>query len=306
MLVFMLNSVYLSYIKSLDMTVAERIDLSRFLKTGEGANGSSYDSLDDPDIMVKIYNADYPTDTIFSELEVARKVYSIGIPSPEPGVIVTDGDRLGIKFRRIAGKRSFSRAIADEPERIGEYAREFAAYCRRLHEVECPPGMFPDARTQFLNLLDASRTFDASQKKVMADFLKSVPEAGTALHGDMHIGNVLTTLPCGAPMDQPHDVYFIDLGYFSCGYPLFDLGMMMSICLISDEEFRFENFHITGEQTAKAWEYFVDEYFQGTKTVSQANALVAPFAAVKMLLVEYNLGFMPPHYTKFVKECFGF
>lgn len=286
------------------METVEKINLSLFVKTGEGANGTSYDSIEDPDIMVKMYNKDYPVDTVFSELEVARKVYSIGVPSPEPGVIVTDGERMGIRFRRIVGKRSFSRAFADEPERTEEFARELAGHCRRLHQIECPPGLFPDAHTQFLNLLDASKTFDASQKKVIADFICSVPVTNTALHGDMHMGNILTTLPYGEPISRPHDVYFIDLGYFACGYPMFDLGMMMNICLGYDEAFIVENFHITGEHTARIWEYFVDEYFQGTKTVTQANALIAPFQAVKLFLVEFNIGSMPPHYSAAIKKCF--
>lgn len=296
--------VYLRNQMTDDMENVEEIDLSLFRKTGEGANGSSYDSVENPDMMIKLYNTDYPSDTIFSELEVARKVYSVGVPSPEPGVMVTDGTRLGIMFHRIAGKRSFSRAFADEPERTKEYARELAAHCRKLHQIECPKGFFPDAKLQFRHLVDASKTFDASRKKVIYDFIDSVPEVTTALHGDMHMGNVLTTLPAGAPMEQPHDVKFIDLGYFSCGYPLFDLGMMKMICLTSDEEFRVENFHITGEHTAKIWEYFVDEYFQGTKTLVQANELIAPFQAVKMFLVEYNLGFMPENYATYVKEVF--
>ena len=93
----------------------ETIDLKKYIRTGEGANGESYDSVEDPEVMVKIYNADYPTDTIFSELEVAKKVYSLGVPSPQPGEIITDGERIGIRFKKIIGKRSYSRAIADEP-----------------------------------------------------------------------------------------------------------------------------------------------------------------------------------------------
>ncbi len=293
----------------------KKINLADYIRTGEGANGASYDSITDPSMMVKMYNTDYPADTIFSEQEVAQKVYDLGIPSPLPGEIVTDGERIGIQFRKVKGKRSYSRAFADEPERTDEYAREFARLCKKLHSTECPDGLFPEAKPQFLDLLEASKTFNGAEKAVIADFIRNVPEALTAVHGDMHFGNALTTLPAGAPISDPHDVCFIDLGYFARGCPLFDMGMMMNICLISDEEFRFHDFHVTGEQTAEVWKYFVDEYFFGpekiaekyfgpNQTIESVTKAIEPFAAIKLFLVEYNLGFMPPHYVTFIRKVF--
>lgn len=291
--------------------------MTGYVKSGEGANGSSYDKIGDPDVMVKMYNAEYDRQSIIDEVEVAGKVYGIGVKSPEPGELVTDGERLGIRFRRIVGKRSFSRMLADEPLRADEFAREFARNCKMLHATECPDGLFPDAKQQFLDLLAADKAFTPGEQKVIADFIKNVPSATTAIHGDMHIGNLISTLPAGAPMDTPHDVYFIDLGYFAKGCPLFDLGMMMNICLIADEEFRFHDFHVHRDITEKVWDSFVDEYFFGPEqlgrkwfgpdaSVESVNAGLKPFCAVKMLLVEYNLGFMPPHYEAFVRNTFGF
>lgn len=294
----------------------ERIDMNDYVRTGEGANGASYDCISDKSVMVKLYNPDYPVDPIYSELEVARKVYDLGVPSPEPGVLVTDGERIGIRFRKVIGKRSYSRVFAGEPERIEEYAREFAGLCKQLHSTECPEGFFPEAKPQFLHLLEASKTFNESEKSVIADFIRNVPDAVTALHGDMHFGNALTTLPVGAPLSDSHDICFIDLGYFARGCPFFDMGMMLNICLISDEDFRFHDFHITGEQTAEIWKYFVDEYFFGPdklaekyfgpgQTIDSVTKAMEPYAAVKLFLVEYNLGFMPPHYVTFIRKVFN-
>lgn len=290
------------------------IDLKDYRQSGEGANGASYDSLTDPSIMVKLYNADYPVHTISSELEVARKVYDLGIPSPEPGELVTDGSRIGIRFRRIVGKRSYSRMLADEPERIDEYTREFARCCKRLHSVVCPQGVFPDAKEQFLDLLSKVNQSE-SIKRNMAEFIKSVPDSVLALHGDMHIGNAISTLPKGQPLDSPHDVFFIDLGYFSCGCPLFDLGMMMNICLSADEEFRQHDFHLKGEFTREVWKIFAEEYFFGPEklgekwfgkgqTVESVTRLLNPYQCCKLLLVQYNLGFMPPHYQEVMDKSF--
>ena len=281
----------------------EKINLADYRLSGAGANGESYDSLADSSVMLKLYNANYPTDTIYSELEVARKVYGLDLPTPEPGELVTDGRRLGIRFHRIIGKRSFSRMLADEPERFDELSREFARLCLRLHSIECPDGMFPDAREQFMGLLDADVYLDAQQKAGAAAFLRALPDEKTALHGDLHIGNIISTLPEGAPLSRPHDVYFIDLGYFSRGCPLFDLGMMRCICITSDDEFRRKEMHIDAAMGAKVWASFVDEYFGGRLSVEEADALIIPYQAFKCLFIEFNLnGFLPPYYEKLVKS----
>lgn len=299
------------------MEKAKYIDINEYVKSGEGANGSSYDLKSDSRVMIKLYNEDYPTDTIYTELDTARKVFELGIPSPEPGELVTDGSRIGIKFRRIVGKRSFSRMIADEPERVDEYSREFARHCKKLHSTECPEGVFPEAKPQFMHLLEADKAYTDSQKAVIADFILKAPDCGTVLHGDMHIGNMISTLPKGAPITDPHDIYFIDLGYFARGCPLFDIGMMQNICLYSDEEFRRHDFHITGEQTKQVWESFCDEYFFGPErfgekwfgagaTPDSVRMAMRPYVCMKLLLVEYNLGFMLPHYDRIIRETFGF
>ncbi len=279
------------------------INLEDYRRSGAGANGESYDCIADNSVMLKLYNSDYPTDTIFSELDVARKVYELGVPSPEPGELVTDGQRIGIRFRRIVGKRSFSRMLADEPERYDELAREFARCCLKLHSTECPDGVFPDAKPQFQALLDADVYLDARQKAKASAFLQDIPDARTALHGDLHIGNVISTLPFGAPLSQPHSLYFIDLGYFARGCPLLDLGMMRCICVTSDDEFRRKEMHIDASLAAKVWASFVDEYFGGSLSVEEADALITPYQALKCFLIEYNLnGFLPPNYAELVRS----
>lgn len=279
------------------------INLADYRKSGAGANGESFDCISDNSLMLKLYNKEYPKDPILWELEVARKVYGLGIPSPEPGELVTDGERIGIRFRRIAGKRSFSRMIADEPERCDEFAREFARFCLRLHSTECPEGSFPDAKPQFQSLLDADVYLDADQKRQASTFLQSIPDSPTALHGDMHIGNVISTLPFGAPLSLPHNLYFIDLGYFARGCPYLDLGMMRCVCVTSDDEFRKKEIHIDAAMGAKVWASFVDEYFGGRLSVEGADDLIIPYQALKCFLVEYNLnGYLPPNYERLVKS----
>lgn len=285
---------------------AELIDLKDYRQSGEGANGASYDSITNPDVMVKLYNADYPLQPIYDELEVARKVFALGISSPEPGELVTDGKRIGIRFRRIRGKRSFSRILADEPERTEEFAREMARLSKRLHSVKCPDGMFPDAKQQFRDMLSQITSMTPEEVRFTLSLIDSMPDADTVLHGDLHFGNIITTLPSGAPLSDPHETYFIDLGYFAKGHPMIDLGMLTGVCTISSEEFVLHDMHITRAQASEFYGYFLDEYFYAPEdriadkwfgpgeTIDSIRKRLRRSYCVKAVLITFNLGFILP------------
>ena len=65
------------------MTEPILIDLNDYVRTGEGANGASYNHKSDPNIMMKMYFRNFQAAAL--ELELAKKVYALGIPTPEPG-----------------------------------------------------------------------------------------------------------------------------------------------------------------------------------------------------------------------------
>ena len=75
-----------------------KIDLNDYVRTGEGANGASYNHKIDPSIMMKLYFRNFEAAKL--ELELAQKVYRMGIPTPEPGDLVTDGRSVSL-CRRV-------------------------------------------------------------------------------------------------------------------------------------------------------------------------------------------------------------
>jgi len=292
---------------------ASLIDLNEYVLSGEGANGQSYDCLGDDSLMVKLYNPEYDKKAIVTELERAKNVFALGVPSPEPGDLVTDGTRLGIRFKRIMNKRSYARAIADEPERAEEFSREFACECKKIHAIECPEGMFTDARESFLGMIEGNAFLGKDVLGIIRNFITDkIPDCNGALHGDMHVGNILTTLPKGHPTSEKHENYFIDLGYFERGYPLLDIGMMNQICNWSDDSFLEHDFHFGRPVALRVWDAFMKEYFFGKERLAdkffgpgasedEVRQGLIPYSIVKLLLVGYNLGFMPENYVKFIQ-----
>ena len=256
-----------------------RIDLNDYERVGEGANGASYNHKTDPDIMLKVYFRNF--EAAVKELELAQKVYRMGIPTPEPGDLITDGERMGIRFRRLTGKRSYSRACGDEPERVEEYAREFAQMCKKLHATHVDTTQFESVKDRLYAMLEANPDFTPEQKQKIRDFIASAPEADTAIHGDLQFSNGIFTEENGVRKS-----YFIDLGDFCYGYPMFDIGMVYLCCCLNDEAWTMEQYHMSNATAAKFWDFFADEYFGKDADMGEIMKEVRIYAGLKTLIVE--------------------
>ncbi len=255
------------------------IDLNDYVRVGEGANGASYNHKSDPNIMLKMYFRNFEAAQL--ELELAQKVYNMGIPTPKPGDLVTDGKQMGILFRRIEGKKSYSRACGDNPERAEEYGREFAQLSKKLHAVHVDTSQFESCKQRYYNMLAANPNFTPEQKQKIRDYIASVPDTDTALHGDLQFGNGIFT-----EKDGVRTPYFIDLGDFCYGNPMFDVGMVYLCACLNDESWTMEVNHMTNATAARFWDGFAKEYFGPDADMEEVMKQVKIFAGLKTLMVE--------------------
>lgn len=255
------------------------IDLNDYVHTGEGANGESYNHKHDPNIMLKLYVKNF--EAARKEYELAKKVYQIGIPTPEPGILVTDGKRIGICFKRVVGKISYSRACGDNPERTEEYAREFAQMCKRLHATHVDVSQFENVKDRLYAMLETNPYFTPEQKKKICHFIADAPDADTAIHGDLQFGNGIFT-----EKDGVRTSYFIDLGDFCYGYPMFDIGMVYLCCCLNDEDWTMEVNHMSNAIAARFWDAFALEYFGPEADMEAVMREVKIYAGLKTIIVE--------------------
>ncbi len=255
------------------------IDLNDYVRTGEGANGASYNHKTDPDIMMKMYFRNFEAAAL--ELELAKKVYALGIPTPEPGDLVTDGERMGIRFRRIEGKKSFSRACGDNPEKAEAYGKEFAQMCKKLHATHVDTTQFENVKDRLYKMLAANPDFTAEQKEKLRAFIAAAPDADTAIHGDLQFGNGIFV-----DKDGEHKQYFIDLGDFCYGYPMFDIGMVYLCCCLNDEAWTMEVNHMSNATAARFWDGFAKEYFGADADMDAVMKEVKIYAGLKTIMIE--------------------
>ena len=269
-----------------------RISLNDYVLSGGGANGESYDHKTDPSVMLKLYfpgKMQQPLD----EMNLSRKVFEMGIPTPEPGdYVVTEDGRYGIRFRRIVGKKSYSRATADEPQHVAQYAAEFAGMCRTLHATHVDTTQFENVKERYYRLLAENPFFTPAQKDSLARFIADVPDEDTAIHGDLQFSNAIFV---------GDKRYFIDLGDFCWGNHLFDVGMVYLCCCLDGEAFIQETFHMTRALAMQFWTYFAPAYFGPDVPLKEVEELIRPYAGLKTLIIERDTKCPMPEFRAALK-----
>ena len=255
----------------------QNIDISTWTQVGEGGNGKTYVHPGHPDFLLKVNNPPRCDEaTVKQELDFAQHVYALGIPTPRMFDMVRVGDGYGQLVELIKGKKSLSRICADESSRIGEMAKLLASLGLRLHAIPCNTDFFPSRKDLALKGIDASDFVDDADKEKLRAFLQGVEDEKTCLHGDFQMGNLIISAD-GKP-------YWIDLGWFSHGSPMFDMGHLFLVCQVYSQFPTAQDiFHMSQEQLKNFWNLFAEAYM-GNKDISAFTALAGKFAPLDVCI----------------------
>ena len=275
----------------------EEVNMDDYQQTGDGYTALSY-SHKDGQQMIKLYYDFIPLEVVEREKRIATSALMLGIHTPMAGPIVRDGKRFGVSFERIANKKSFARAIADNPQKLDYYAVTFAHICKKLHSTECDTAVFPSITDFYRALVARSPYYGDEMKAKILAFVDSVEPHTTCIHGDLHIGNIIT---------NGTDNLLIDMADFSYGNPWFDLGLVnLTANYISDEQIS-HLYHITKDVYQKFWAIFVREYF-GISTDAEVKEIenqLKPFTALKMLHFGELSKHLSDDFRQLIETVFG-
>ena len=182
---------------------------------GRGANGRLYRIMDDT--VVKVYkNADALED-IRHEREVAKLALILGIPTAISYDVVKVGESYGSVFE-LLNARSFSKILANEPERMDWCVSEYVSLLKKIHGTLVPKGKLPDMREKALDWALFLRPYlPAEAWEKLVSLIEAVPHDDHMIYGDYHTKNVEL---------QNDEVLLIDMDTLAVGHPIFELGSM--------------------------------------------------------------------------------
>ena len=255
----------------------EHINLDEYVQSGEGGTALSY-SHKDGKTLAKLFMKGMGAETAEREFMVNKIVYEMGIPTPKPLRLVTDGTRFGAEYELIPNKRSFARILSQEPEQLESLSLRFAAMAQEIHRTPVDTTRLPSMKNLIREQIVRYKEIPEDVREKALQFLEAVPDSPTCLHGDLHIGNVIT---------DGERTMWIDVGDFAYGVPEWDLGMMYYASNYMSEPRALSIFHLPIEVLKQHWAVFAKAYYGTTnqEELRKKEQALFPFFAVKMLLV---------------------
>lgn len=271
------------------MQHCESINLDEYRQSGEGGTAITYKH-NSRNSLAKLYKSGFEADMAIEEFKVAQAVYDLGIPTPKPYRLVTDGERLGAEYEFISGKRSFARILSQEPEKMPELVEAFAKAALELHATATDTDMIPAIREVLHSFYLSSDAVTSEYRKRALAFLDKIQEPFTCVHGDFHIGNIIT---------DGNRTLWIDIGQFGYGAPEWDLGWFWTITHnLGDNRADFL-LHLTQETLVSFWDAFLPAYL-GTSAPTALREYTRKILAYYAVRVPFMFNLV--HHDKFPEE----
>ena len=184
---------------------------------GQGANGTVYRL--DNDNVIKVYKDADALDDIQNERELARLALVLGIPTAISYDVVRVNDTYGSVFE-LLNATSFSKILANEPERIDWVVQEYVQLLQKIHSTVVPEGKLPEIKQIYIDYVHFLEDYlDKESFTKLLTMVENIPDDRHMIHGDYHTKNVELT---------DNEVLLIDMDTLATGHPIFELASMFN------------------------------------------------------------------------------
>ena len=239
---------------------------------GVGGVGTVYRL--DGDTIIKVFREGTTIDEVRKEITMSKEAFVMGTPTAISFDIVKVGSQYGLVYE-LLNAETLSSCIKRAPERIDEYARQYANLFRQLHSIEVPadsnvPNAIEHERQQILHI---RRYFPQESIDLLLQILDTIPTGNRLLHLDLQVKNT---------MMQGDELMLIDMGEMGYGHPVLDLGHAYSamVLLIGDYD---KTIGIPRELGNKVWDLAINYYFEGlpADVIEQRKAQIDVVARIR-------------------------
>lgn len=253
------------------------IDTKDWILFSERRNSTSFVSKDGS-FMLKASPKDksFSLQELQDEMDISNAALSLGIKTPEPVEIVrlSDGS-FGAVYKYIQNKKSLTRAISEEPDRLDEIMKIYADATKTLHSTMDEKHMLSSFENRLEEALSCSSQYSKDEQKFILEAAYKRSGKECCLQGDFQPSNIILS---------DNSCWFIDLGFLSYGDSLFDIGFLWYVVKSSNARVYDRIFHTDKAGAEHIWQSFARHYFE-TDNLDAVEKKIAPYGCISINLM---------------------
>ena len=215
----------------------------------------------DAETVVKLYREGVAPEVAEQEKRYAKAAFVMGIPTAISYDVVSCGTRSGIVFE-LLNAELFSSVIRRDRGNIDLHARRLSDIAKLLHAGKGDRAILTDLKDRFRGYIrQIDDVLTPEETEHMLDRLEAVPDADTCVHFDLHSSNIMV---------QGGELVIIDMGDFSIGSNMFDLGLIYMIYGVPELGMCRMATKIETEDGLAFWNAFARHYFSDRSAEERA------------------------------------
>jgi len=206
----------------------------------------------DHETVVKVYNEGVEPAIAEREKQYSKAAFVMGVPTAISYDVVSCGTRSGVVYELLDAEL-FSAVIRKDIGNLDRYAKMLSDTAKTLHAAKGDKTILPDLKDRLRGYIrDVGYLFTPEQSEYLMEKLELLPDSDTCVHFDLHSSNI---------MMQNGELVIIDMGDFSTGSYLFDIGLIFVTYGIPEVGLSMLATKIPNEQGLEFWNHFERHYF---------------------------------------------